>query len=895
MVAAMIPSPVLTQLQAILKKDVQADRIALVWPEPIEPAESLQRISDTSLRLVYCPSELSMRERLVMHKPGDERLVMLSPFDETRLAKDVMARLWNNEPKRISPWRTLEQLLQVRQIDPRLTGKDYRWIAECLVSTYDRYKSQICFGEVLDFDKAWQALALGLLDYRESSVDLDSLLDWSLNPGASDAVIGLPKDIITHLSDWLELRLQQHALLVQTLWDERHAGDMLAIGLVCSLIYRNGQKQSQEIFQARGRLTERFLGGVKIGDATLREFGEKSVSFVERHLQRPLSGAMSAALTLAEQVLASLDLMPLAVHSNLLPIAFSLRLDQFAKSLQHSINGKPIKSTLSALAALQNHQLATVRKDQVRTAEMAVRTCVWLQTDHAEHDSALSIIQDYIENGSYLDWARSRIWSGDEHESVSQAYKQLTKRLSEWRELLNQQFSHHLPAVARGDQLGDGVFPVEAALDEFVAPLSKHQQVLLLVLDGMSQAVYRELSDDLVRCNWVELRRDGSKGPGCLVAALPTITKVSRFSLLAGTIGEGTSADEKKAFASHRFLKSLASTKFPPKLFHKGDLQQMGSGALAGSVREIIAGREHRIIAAVINAVDDQLSSGAQLSVNWSVKSLILLRQILEAARESGRIVIFTSDHGHVLDHDMHYAKTSSEAARFKQVGEKMRTGEVMVEGARVVQPDHKVILPWSEKIRYTPKKMGYHGGGSLQEVIIPFGVYRNAGEIDPVEGWREVPHQETSWWQLETVTTGVVEEADKPPVIVTKKSKRDEYTLDLFDQPERHASKQRTDEDWITSLFASPVYAQMKSRVGRVIIGEDQLQSLLRLLAERGGQQMIGSLVQALGIPAIRINGFLAGVQKLLNVDGYPVLSIERATKTVKLNIESLKTQFEL
>ncbi|MCP4944407.1 MAG: hypothetical protein GY924_20835 [Planctomycetaceae bacterium] len=78
-----------------------------------------------------------MRERLVMHQPGDERLVLLSPFDETRLAKDV----------------------------------------------------------------------------------------------------------ITHLGDWLEPRLQQHALLVRTLWNERHAGDMLAIGLVCSLIYRKGQKQ----------------------------------------------------------------------------------------------------------------------------------------------------------------------------------------------------------------------------------------------------------------------------------------------------------------------------------------------------------------------------------------------------------------------------------------------------------------------------------------------------------------------------------------------------------------------------------------------------------------------------------------------------------------------------
>ena len=147
---APIPSPVLAQMQAILTKDAQADRIALVWREPIEPAESVRQISDTALRFVYCPSELAIRERLVEHTSGRERLVLLSPFDETRLAKDVLARLWGYEPKRISPWRTLEQLLHVNQIDPRLTGKEYRWVAECLVSTYDRYKTRIQVGEVLD-------------------------------------------------------------------------------------------------------------------------------------------------------------------------------------------------------------------------------------------------------------------------------------------------------------------------------------------------------------------------------------------------------------------------------------------------------------------------------------------------------------------------------------------------------------------------------------------------------------------------------------------------------------------------------------------------------------------------------------------------------------------------
>ena len=627
----------------------------------------------------------------------------------------------------------------------------------------------------------------------------------------------------------------------------------------------------------------------------LRTFGEATNTFAEHALRRGNQGAINAALTHAEQVLASLDLMHLAAESDLLNAAFGLRLDQFAKTLKQSINGSSMQPTLAALAALQCHQLARVRRDQVRTAELAVRTCVWLQSDAPAQESAGSIIRDYVMEGGFLDWARSRIWSGDEHEAVSHAYQQLTKKVTERREALNQQFSHHVPVVARGDQLGNGIWLVESALDGLVVPLAKQQQVLFLVLDGMSQAVYRELSDDLIRNHWVELQREGGIGPECLLSALPSITRISRYSLLAGALGEGNSADEKKAFASHQGLKSLASTKFPPVLFHKADLQQVGSGALASGVREVIAGREHRIVGAVINAIDDQLSSNAQLSVNWSVESVSLLRQILEAARESGRLVIFTSDHGHVLDHDMQYSKSTWEAERFKPASEKASAGEILVEGGRVVQPGKKTILPWSEKIRYAPKKMGYHGGGSLQELIIPFGLFRNAGETDEIEGWKEVPRQEPAWWRLDMVTAGVAEAAPVQPGPKTKKASRDEHTKDLFEQPAETVMPQGAATDWVSGLLLSPVYVQMKSRVGRVVISDEQVRVLLQFLSTRGGQQMIAAVVQALGIPAIRVNGFLAGVQKLLNVDGYPVLSIDRTTKTVKLNIESLKTQFEL
>lgn len=671
---------------------------------------------------------------------------------------------------------------------------------------------------------------------------------------------------------------------------------MVAIGLVCSVLYRAGLTPDQALFQARGRLRERVIGGARIADSTLEDYGRTTVGYLERLLVERPYRVLNAPLAQAEQLLASLDMQPLAAASDLLPGGYGQRLDRLAQALNAALAGKPIEPALAALADLQRHQMARVRTEQLGTAEFAVRACRWLRTEEVEWGSLLEEVSDYVASGGYLDWARGHLWSGDEHEGLNRVYTQLVSQVSARRERLNERFSHHLSAIARGDQVDASVLPVEQALEGLVAPLAKQQPVLVLVLDGMSHAVYRELAGDLLHHGWVELQPADRLAPCCLLAALPTVTQISRFSLLAGTLGEGTGADEKKAFAAHPALKSLSSTKFPPLLFHKIDLQQPGSGALAERVREIIAGQAHKVVGAVINAIDDQLSSGAQVSVRWSVASIGVLRQILEAARESRRLVILTSDHGHVLDHDMVLVKTNAEAERFKPTTEPVGVGEVRVLGERVVLPGHQVILPWSERIRYTAKKMGYHGGGSLQEVLIPFGVYRNAGETGPIDGWQEVARQAPAWWTLEPVSEPMATAAvAAAPVPSAKPSNQDTQTLDLFAERLTPSPAMTGEGDWIAALMASPVYAQMKARSGRVMVSEAQLRQLLELLSQAGGQQMAAAVAQGLGLPEIRLNGLLAGVQKLLNVDGYPVLAIDRVSKTIRLDLASLKTQFEL
>jgi hypothetical protein len=316
-------------------------------------------------------------------------------------------------------------------------------------------------------------------------------------------------------------------------------------------------------------------------------------------------------------------------------------------------------------------------------------------------------------------------------------------------------------------------------------------------------------------------------------------------------------------------------------------------------------------LAVVINAIDDQLSSSSQVTVDWSFESIALLRQVMEAAREVGRVVVLTSDHGHVLDHDSVFqqaAEESGERYRSAAGGTAPSELEVKVSGSRVITTGQEVILPWSERLRYTrAKSHGYHGGASLQEVVIPLGVFVNASMRHSLNGWREVPRQLPEWWHF---TPENAERADSVGESEAgSKTKRrsgrakaaavSEVVDDLFGSaqptPDEACDPLVSSADWVNQLLASPVYQQVRQRAGRNAISDVELLRLIRLLEAQQWQVMEATLCRELMIPRLRVRGFLSNTQKLLNVDGYPILSVDRESQTIRLNVSDLRKQFEI
>ena len=197
--------------------------------------------------------------------------------------------------------------------------------------------------------------------------------------------------------------------------------------------------------------------------------------------------------------------------------------------------------------------------------------------------------------------------------------------------------------------------------------------------------------------------------------------------------------------------------------------------------------------------------------------------------------------------------------------------------------------MPWSEKLRYGPKKNGYHGGGTPQEMLIPISILWR--ELDLPEGLGELPAELPSWWAEPTVARPAAPGAEPPPR--PKKGKLQPPTL--FDRFEPPAAAPAPEESWLKALPQSEVFAAQKRLAGRARIDDALLQRLISTLVSRGGSMTSPALSAAIAVAEHRLPFLLAAAQRLLNVEGYAILDRQEAANTVVLNVPLLKRQFEL
>jgi hypothetical protein len=457
--------------------------------------------------------------------------------------------------------------------------------------------------------------------------------------------------------------------------------------------------------------------------------------------------------------------------------------------------------------------------------------------------------------------------------------------LDDERDAENRRFAELLAAWSAleptAPEPSDRLLPIERVLDFAVTPLAATGPVLLIVADGMSQPVASEVVDDLRTAGWVSLAPESAPMPH-VIAVLPTVTEASRASLLSGRRCTGLAPAEKSAFAAHAGLRAVAPTGPPPVLFHKADITTPDGAALAAPLRGAIADASRRVVGVVVNTIDDHLARGQQLRVRWTSDAIAPLDALLAEAAAAGRVVVLTSDHGHVIDHGAAYRPGNDAAERWRPALTQPADDELEVRGPRVLLGEGRIVAPWTERLRYGTPKHGYHGGLTPQEVLVPLVVLARADAIPA--GWEPGSDDAPGWWrrdaaplppQLSTRTPAL------PPVRPSVPTLFDEQAPPTPDEPR-----------WIADLVSSDVYASQRAAAGRQALDDERTRALLRALDRRGGTALLETLATDAGIPSLRIRGAITSLRRLLNVDGYDVVSLSD-DGTVTVNKAMLALQF--
>ena len=602
-------------------------------------------------------------------------------------------------------------------------------------------------GGTLDLQTAWNALLRQALGETEPRPAPATVLRWATDGAIRSRLLGLDKNLRDALVDWAE---QTGGRVVRYMMEALEAGfgdDMVALGLALGLVFQSDKSEFQV---ARGRLAK-FFTHHAMDSAAADAWAKASRETLSAHL-----ATHQPTLLRVDQLIQSLMLQEFAELSDYSPAGYEKRYGMLGKTLRKAITAKtsePISRVAQGIKWIQSHELARTEPRRLSRAEMALRTLTWLHTAQLPdpHSAFDSLMQFYHSEGGFIDWGRNRLHESDTSPDMQKALDELIRRLDETLQPFEYGFAASLKDETAQNAKTNGVIRIESVLERVVGPAAKQEPVLLLILDGMSVAVFRELLQDLIERNWTEIAHSGLGIPKPVLATLPSITAISRRALIRGRLEPTKAGTESGDFKQNDWLFQASGGQARPRLFLQGDLQDptQGSG-LANDVRETILNRKCRVVGVVVNAVDDMLTSGDQLADTWDVEQIKPLTELLHAAIDSERLIILTSDHGHVLDHGTKKMSADADAGdRFRGSDGEPTAGEFEFTGDRVKaaigQP--AIILPWGRDIRYASKKCGYHGGVNPQEMVVPLAILKHVTMKSP-DGWEELPPYAPEWWQ---------------------------------------------------------------------------------------------------------------------------------------------------
>jgi hypothetical protein len=307
---------------------------------------------------------------------------------------------------------------------------------------------------------------------------------------------------------------------------------------VCGVVFAEGAPHDA-LREAAVRL-EPFVGGNRLDPAAGAALAEAARRILAQ-LATTDPAAMATAQARARGLLAEIRADSYAALSPALGIGFEARVRDAALALSASVAVGTDDAAAHAWNRVEHvaaHDRASDEHARVERLRMAARLCRWLCGRPQPARTFAMAADTYASDGGFADRARHALRGGDALPDVAAAYAAVRDAALARREDENRLFAGLLREWNAAGAQGTEPLPIERVLDSVVGPLAREAPVLLLVLDGLSFAVWRELAEALARQGWSELALRGRPGRITSVAALPTVTEVSRASLLNGRISQ---------------------------------------------------------------------------------------------------------------------------------------------------------------------------------------------------------------------------------------------------------------------------------------------------------------------------------------------------------------------
>jgi len=850
--------------------------VLLLRAAPSWTGDERVTVDGTRALVVPAPTVLAVLEALSRPREPGEYLVVLTPCED--LGESVLARAVDRHVRAINRWDLVAEGFGVKRLDPRLYAE--AWLAESLLDAQpsEGWRRP---GPVLLYDTAMRALCAARFGGGDGTIDGAALLAWSRD-GASVARLASLRDAerdgIVH---WLEDTVGAVARVVFRLFAHGHATDAVPIGLAVAPLF-DSSVTGEAAISARVRAEERYFGGQGPSAADLDAFGEAVHSQVLRWRESGRAGWVAPVVARAERLLADLDAVGLAAASPVLDTGLDARLTALADAITPVLPrpaAEDLEPVEKRLAELLDHRRREDRAGEIEAARAAVRLTRWLATDEPGPRTVAEGVRRHLNSWSWADRALAWLWNPDTSRvpRVAVLYEHLSAAVRTRRAELDAAFADRLAAWTGSGTSGD-LLLIEDLLTRIARPVAERKAPLIVVVDGMSAAVGHALAEEIAGSGaWTECARGWEREAALTV--IPSITRYGRTSLLSGKPAGGGQAEENTGFAA--FWRGRKT-----RLFHKAAL---GAGAGARLHADVLAAIEEpsTIVGIVLNTIDEALDHGPSGDDHiWRLRDIRYLIDLLAAARTAGRSVVLTADHGHVLDRGDSELTERAEAARYRTGAP--GDGEIIAKGPRVPTDGGAVVVPWSERIRYTPRKAGYHGGVSAAEMVVPVTVWTPSEERLVPQGWSTLdPRQHApDWWDM-PVAVGEPE----PAITGTRKArKQDVQDSALFDaEPAPAAPSVRT----LGRRVAESELMRSQREAVRNAPPVAEIAALIDGLAEAHGRLSVTSAAALVGKPPARMAGYVAQTARLLNVDGYPVIGVADAGRTIELDVTLLREQF--